>query len=211
MTLKVILMVNWGMGLEILKATQNLPEVKIHKVITVFEDESKDKWRNAVYDYCLKNHIPVIKEKDIDFKELKHMIAQNKIDLMLLHGFMKKVPPEVYLAPRLKSINIHPSLLPKYRGPSPNYWVLRNKEKNTGVTSYFINERFDAGSIISQAKVKVLPEDDLDSLIDKQKLLIKGLLQDTFVALLDKTFKPKKQTEWLTTYAPRPKNGECRL
>lgn len=204
MTLKVILMVNWGMGLEILKAIRNLPEVKIYKVITGFEHESKDKWRNAIYDYCLKNHIPVAKEKDIDFKKLKGMIEQNKIDLVLLHGVRKRVPREVYLAPRLKSINIHPSLLPKYRGPSPNYWVLRNKEKNAGVTSYFINERFDAGRIISQVKVKVLPEDDLNSLIDKQKLLIKGLLQKTFRALLDKNFKPKRQSECLASYAPRP-------
>ena len=102
-------------------------------------------------------------------KQYEMILDFNKPDLILLAGFMKKIPKNVVSAYSRKIINIHPSLLPKfggkgYYGENVHKAVLSSKEKYTGVTIHFVNNEYDKGDIILQKKVKVEDGDTVSSL-----------------------------------------------
>lgn len=202
--MNVILLANWGLGLEILKTLHELPAISIKKVVTGYEPATADPWRNAVYDFARQQDYPTFDQKELDWQELAGEIRSNDIDLLVVHAYMRKIPREAYAAPRLGSINVHASLLPRHRGPAPTYWVLKNREQVTGLTCHYIGEDYDCGAIITQVTVPVLPEDDLASVIERQKLVVKELLSEALKRINDPNFKPALQDEALATYAPRP-------
>jgi methionyl-tRNA formyltransferase len=76
-------------------------------------------------------------------------------DLIIVACFSKILKREVIEIPQTACVNIHPSLLPAYRGPNPVYWVVANGERETGVTAHFIDEGIDSGDIIDQVKVSI--------------------------------------------------------
>ena len=203
---KVILLLNWGLGLEILKTIDEIQDVEIDSIITKHNEGSSDIWENAVFEHATRNGFSVIPEQKITFSKLGQKIKRNHVNLLLIHSFMKKIPKEVYTAPQFGSINIHPSLLPKYRGPSPNYWVLKNRESVTGLTAHFINDIIDGGDIICQVGIPVEPDDDISSLIERQKECIERLLLKMFECLRDRDFQPIIQKEGLSSYAPKNTN-----
>jgi methionyl-tRNA formyltransferase len=82
-------------------------------------------------------------------------------DLVICNGLPWKVPPGVLAVPRLGFINIHPSLLPKYRGPIPIHWAIRNGDPEIGVTLHWMDEHFDTGPVIAQ-EAGIPLEDDID-------------------------------------------------
>jgi methionyl-tRNA formyltransferase len=79
-------------------------------------------------------------------------------DLMVVYGFNWKLPLEVLNIPRLGVLNVHPSMLPKYRGPAPTLWAVRNGDTHFGVTVHRMNESIDAGPIMARSQPIVLPE-----------------------------------------------------
>tara|TARA_B100002003_G_scaffold249964_1_gene287697 strand:+ start:1036 stop:1650 length:615 start_codon:yes stop_codon:yes gene_type:complete len=203
--LKVVLLANWGLGLELLKILHLRDDIDIKLVITQYKENVLDVWYNSVYDYSYENGYKIVKQESLLFDKLQKYIAELKIDLLVTHAFMKILPSEVFNVPKYGSINIHPSLLPKYRGPSPTYWVLKNKEKETGLTCHFIDEGADTGDIISQSKAIVQPDDTIDSIIEKQKLTLNDLVDDSIEKIVDPTFRPKPQNKKLSSYDSRPK------
>jgi len=85
-------------------------------------------------------------------------------DLIVVAAFRRILSPEIIQIPRLGCVNVHPSLLPRYRGPDPFYWVLKNGEKETGVSLHFIDEGIDTGDIIIQEKIPIEGGDTARSL-----------------------------------------------
>ena len=111
-----------------------------------------------------------IKIKIIDFskkREIIHLLKVlelNNIRLICLAGFLKILSKDFIKSFKGKIINIHPSLLPKYKGLNTHKRVLENNEKNTGCSVHFVNEKLDGGKIILQKKIKIFKKDDLKSL-----------------------------------------------
>lgn len=100
---------------------------------------------------------------------LQHELASAGINLLLLAGFMRLLPPELVRAWPGRILNIHPSLLPKYGGKGMyghrvHQAVLIAGEKESGITIHLVNERYDEGKVLFQAKCPVLPGDDADTL-----------------------------------------------
>jgi methionyl-tRNA formyltransferase len=91
-------------------------------------------------------------------KALCSMLIGYDLDLMLVFGFNWRLPREVLRLPKLGVLNIHPSALPKYRGPSPVLWAIRNGDASIGVTVHRMNEEIDSGPILAQAKAIALPD-----------------------------------------------------
>ncbi len=87
--------------------------------------------------------------------ELSSLILKLKPDLIIVAAYGKILPKEVLEIPKYKAINVHPSLLPKYRGPSPIQSAILNGDKETGVTIMLISEEMDAGDILAQEKIKI--------------------------------------------------------
>ena len=117
--------------------------------------------------YAKKNKIKI---KIINFSK-KHEVNQllkilkfNNIRLICLAGFLKILSKEFIKSFKGKIINIHPSLLPKYKGLNTHYRVLENNEKFTGCSVHFVNEKLDDGKIILQKKIKIFKKDNAKSL-----------------------------------------------
>ena len=107
-------------------------------------------------------------------------LRKMKIDLIISVAASQKFYNELLNLPTWGCINIHSSPLPKYRGMMPNFWVLYNKEKETAVTIFKMNENLDDGEIILQEKVKIVSNETLGSLVIKTKeLSVKMLIEVT--------------------------------
>ena len=118
----------------------------------------KYKINTKVFDYKNK-----FRAESLILKYLK----KNKIKLICLAGFMKILSKTFIKKFKGKIINIHPSLLPKYKGLNTHYRVIKNKEKFSGCTVHFVNSSLDAGKIILQKKVKISKRDNPISLAKK--------------------------------------------
>jgi len=117
--------------------------------------------------YAKKNKIKI---KIIDFSkkreinDLLKILKFNNIRLICLAGFLKILSKDFIKSFKGKIINIHPSLLPKYKGLNTHQRVLENNEKMTGCSVHFVNEKLDSGEIILQKKIKIFKKDNVKSL-----------------------------------------------
>src|SRR6516165_7000632 len=98
---------------------------------------------------------------------LAGMLRPLEPDLIFTTGFSWKLPPELLALPRLGSVNAHPSLLPRYRGPNPVFWQFMNDEAHGGMTMHRMDADFDTGPILVQRAVEISPDDDIDSFFPK--------------------------------------------
>tara|TARA_A100001011_G_scaffold332143_1_gene359037 strand:- start:345 stop:923 length:579 start_codon:yes stop_codon:yes gene_type:complete len=113
-----------------------------------------------------KNVISFKKRKLAEIKILK-LLNENKINFICLAGFMKILSKSFIKKFKGKIVNIHPSLLPKYKGLNTHKKVLENKEKFTGCTVHYVNSKLDSGKIILQRKVKIKKTDSIKTLSNK--------------------------------------------
>ena len=102
-------------------------------------------------------------------------LKKNKINLICLAGFMKILSKKIINVYKNRILNIHPSLLPKYKGLNTHKRVIKNKEQFTGCTVHLVNSKLDSGKIILQKKIKILKKDDENSL-SKRLLKIENLI-----------------------------------
>tara|TARA_B100000029_G_scaffold495297_1_gene560116 strand:- start:422 stop:898 length:477 start_codon:yes stop_codon:yes gene_type:complete len=105
---------------------------------------------------ALEFNIPIIEVDDIRSKEFENKLISLKADLFVVVAF-KFLPDSIINIPKYGSINIHPSLLPKYRGSSPIQYALLNGDSETGVSIIHLNHKIDSGSILGQKKNKYKP------------------------------------------------------
>ena len=113
-----------------------------------------------------------------DRTQMAPLLAAYEPDLVLCTGFSWRIPPEALAVPRLGAINGHPSLLPRWRGPSPVAWTIRNDERELGFTFHRMDEHFDTGPILAQGSVPLEDTDDgWDTLGEKIGPLAFELLQ----------------------------------
>ena len=135
-----------------------------------------------------------IKKKIYDFNNMKKteslilkQLKINKISLICLAGFMKILSPNFIKKFKGIILNIHPSLLPKYKGLNTHERVLQNKEKYSGCTVHYVNSRLDSGKIILQAKVKISKKDTSSYLkkkiIKQEHLLYRKAIRKVFFSL----------------------------
>ena len=142
-----------------------------YKVKIVISNKKKVKGlliakKNKIKVYC----IDLTRSKRLGNKVL-NILKKNNIKLICLAGFMKILPSYFINLFRGKIINIHPSLLPKYKGLNTHKRVIINKEKFTGCTIHYVNRFLDSGKIIFQGKVKIQKKDTYKS-IEKKVLKI---------------------------------------
>jgi methionyl-tRNA formyltransferase len=95
------------------------------------------------------------------------MLAPLRPDLIVSGGFPWRIPADVLALPRLGAINMHPALLPRYRGPAAVEWALRNGDAELGFTIHRVATDFDTGPILAQARIPIGDEDDFNSLLSK--------------------------------------------
>ena len=148
-------------------------------------------------------NIPVLQPNKITgSKEMIYIMEQLKPDLIVTAAFGQFLPSALLEAPKHGAINVHASLLPKYRGGAPIHYAVMNGDKETGITIMYMEKRMDAGDILSQRSISIDEEDDTGDLFEKLSVLGKELLIDTLPDILAGTIQPIKQNEEDATYSP---------
>ena len=132
--------------------------------------------------YKIKKKILNFKNIKITEKRLLNLLKQNKIQFICLAGFMKILSSKFIKQFNGKIINIHPSLLPRYKGLNTHSRAIQNKDKFTGCSVHYVTEKLDSGKIIIQKKIKILKKDTPKSLAEKvlkqeHKLYPKAILK----------------------------------
>jgi methionyl-tRNA formyltransferase len=131
-------------------------------------------------------------------------------DLIVVVAF-RVLPREVFALPPLGSFNLHASLLPKYRGAAPINWALINGETETGVTTFFLEEKVDTGGVILQLSLPILPEDDAGTLHDRLARLGAEAVLETVRRVEAGGVKPLPQDHRLASPAPKIFKETCRI
>lgn len=154
-----------------------------------------------VKEEAVKLGLPVIQPTKLKgSEELQQIIALNP-DLIVTAAFGQLLPKELLDAPELGCINVHASLLPAYRGGAPIHQAIIDGQQKTGVTIMYMEEKLDAGDIISQSEITIEHTDDTGLLFEKLSVVGTKLLRETLPSIISKTNNRLKQDESQVTFA----------
>lgn len=147
--------------------------------------------RFASYLYSLtKNKLKIVDFTKTD--QVVNFIKNKKIDILVVSNWWMLNDAIIY-APRLKTVNIHPSKLPKYRGSVPTLWALKNHDSETSVSFMILDSKMDGGDIIAQHRVPITPKDDAITLENKCDAIIKKYFVNDLMKYMAKEIVPAKQ------------------
>lgn len=180
-------------------------------VIGNFDDTGKDNWHESLVKVAKEYKIPTIKNKKIKDPKIVKKIVEINPEVILCIGGTQMIPQEVLNIPEMGCLNIHPALLPKYRGRFSTVHALFNGEKYIGVTAHFMDEGIDSGPIIFQTKFKVEEFDTARDVYNKfTKTGCKLFTKFVNYWIQGKKITVKPQNEKSATYYPKglPNNGE---
>jgi methionyl-tRNA formyltransferase len=160
--------------------------------------------------FALQNNLKVLQPQNLKDPNFINELKKLSPDLIVVVAF-RILPKEVFSIPPLGTINVHASLLPKYRGAAPINWAIINGEKETGVTTFFIDEKVDAGNIIFQKKIEIGQDETAGELHDKLAKLGAEALLETVKIIQTGNVQTIKQDETLATPAPKIKKEMCQI
>lgn len=147
-----------------------------------------------------KYKIPDLTFNSANSKEFKEFLLKENIDVVLVGTWREKISKEVIDLPVIGTINVHPSLLPKYRGPNPYLQTILYGEKYSGVTFHLMSEKFDAGSILAQKKIEILEGDTGKELKNKTVFQARLICTELLDKLQSGFVIPVEQDEKEATY-----------
>ena len=159
---------------------------------------------------ALEFNIPIIEVDDIKSKEFENKLISLKADLFVVVAF-KFLPDSIINIPKYGSINVHPSLLPKYRGSSPIQYALLNGDSETGVSIIHLNNKIDSGAILGQKKINISPYANFQKMYEKLGQLSSELLISVINDIDNGTSKSVAQDDSKKTLAPKIKKKQYRI
>ena len=177
-----------------------------HEVVAVWTQPDKPSGRgnkvnfSPVKEFALSQGLSVFQPARIKNDEAKRLFSSHDADLAVVVAYGRILPDEFLRAPRRGCINVHFSLLPKYRGAAPTNWAIINGEKETGVTTMFIEPSLDTGPILLQAKTEIGAAETAPELMERLSGIGAELLSQTLARLGELT--PQPQDDSAATFAP---------
>ena len=179
-----------------------------HDVCAVFTQPDKPKGRHGVLsappvkELALKYDIPVYQPDSLKNDEIKSFFASLGADLALVVAYGKILPEEFLNAPKYGCINMHASLLPKFRGAAPIQWSIINGEKRSGVTAMQMDKGLDTGDILLSESVEIRDDETAQELHDELSVLGAQVMRKTLLMLQKGVLSPIRQEDSQSTYAP---------
>jgi len=152
--------------------------------------------------------IPVLQPLKVRAPEVIDGIRELNPDLIVVVAFGQILPQSLLDIPKHGCINIHASLLPRYRGAAPLNWCLINGETETGITTMQMDAGLDTGDMLVKRAIPIGPDEDAQSLHDRLSLLGAETINETLDRLLAETLTHEKQDDSLTCYAPMLKKED---
>ena len=155
-----------------------------------------------VKEAALAHHLLVLQPEKISGSPEMEKIQELKPDIIVTAAFGQFLPEKLLQVPTYGAVNVHASLLPKYRGGAPVHYAIINGETEAGVTIMEMIKKMDAGGIFSQGKVAITKQDDVGSMFEKLSLLGRDLLLETLPKILSGELTPIPQNEDAVTFSP---------
>ncbi|MBI2049569.1 methionyl-tRNA formyltransferase [Candidatus Roizmanbacteria bacterium] len=155
---------------------------------------------DSVIYYCHKNNIGYVSASSLSDSNLKSLILNHKSSIGVLADFGLLIPEKILNAFPKGILNIHPSLLPKYRGPTPVQTAILNGDKTTGISFIKLDNEIDHGGTLFQEKEEILPQDSAQSLYSRLFKIGAKMLPEVINKYLDGSLKPKAQNHEKATY-----------
>ncbi|MDP1853690.1 MAG: methionyl-tRNA formyltransferase [Candidatus Omnitrophota bacterium] len=156
-----------------------------------------------VKSYCQTHNISIFQPEDLKAEEVRGYLKKFVADLFIVVSYGKIIPKEILDLPKIFSVNIHTSLLPKYRGAAPINRAIMNGEKETGISIIRMNEFMDRGDIILQKPVALSDEFDAQSLSASLAEAAKEAIIEAIGLIKNKKYSLRKQSEQEATYASK--------
>lgn len=148
--------------------------------------------------WAIKNKIEHIEPETL--KEIPEKLLEEKYDIFIVASYGLIIPKKILEIPLNGTLNVHPSLLPKYRGPSPVQTVILNKDKKTGVSVILLDEKMDHGPIVSQKEFDTKKDEDFTSLLTRSGEMGAQMLVEIFLNLKESIASAKSQDDSSATF-----------
>lgn len=158
---------------------------------------------SPVKECALKHHIPVLQPERLKDEVFLEELRALKADLQIVVAF-RMLPEVVWAMPRLGTFNLHAALLPQYRGAAPINWAIINGDKETGITTFFLDHEIDTGEVIQQERVSIGPDENVEDVHDKLMTLGADLVAETVQNIIEGRVKPIPQEQMHTDEPLRP-------
>ena len=178
-----------------------------HEICAVFTQPDKPRGRKmiltppAVKECALKYNLPVYQPTTLKDGEAFKTISEINPDVIVVAAYGKILPKEIIDFPKYGCINVHGSILPKYRGAAPIQWSVINGDAETGITTMLMNEGLDTGDMLLVEKTPISIEDTASSVFDRLAQIGAELIVKTLDCAEKGTLSPQKQDESFATYA----------
>lgn len=179
-----------------------------HEVVAVVTKPDKPKGRGnkvvctPIKEVAIAHHIDVYQPKKLREEDFMQTMKAINPDVMVVIAFGQILPKRILDIPKYGCINVHASLLPKYRGAGPIQWSIINGESETGITTMYMDVGIDTGDMIHKQEVKIEATDTGGSLHDKLSVAGAKLLMKTLEEVQNNTAPREKQDDSLSNYAP---------
>lgn len=183
-----------------------------HEIVAVWTQPDKPSGRGnkltvpPVKEFALSHHLTVHQPAKIKTDETRELFASHDADAGIVVAYGRILPPAFLRAPRRGCINVHFSLLPKYRGAAPVSWAIARGEQETGVTTMEMDEGLDTGAILLQRSVSIAERETASALMARLAETGAELLSETLARLDEIT--PRRQNETEATFAPLLRRGD---
>ncbi len=163
---------------------------------------------SAVKKLALKEKIDVVTPVKIKTSDFINKLKDIKPDLFVVSAYGKIIPKVILDIPKLYSINVHASLLPKYRGAAPINWAIIKGEEKTGISVIRMNEKMDAGEIMIKEEISIEKDENASSLHDKLAVMGKRLIAEAIEKISGNKATFEVQDESKATFAPMLKKSD---
>lgn len=175
---------------------------KTNNTIPIFDENT-----GSIATLAIINNIPII-ELSNNINDHTQTIASHAPDIIIVSCFGRKIPEQICNIPRLGSFNLHPSLLPEFRGPTPLFWQFRAGIENFGITMHRLSQQWDTGNIINQIQVEIL--NGISHLHACQLLAYAGsdLIETSLQQLHNHTISEIAQSNVLSNYQGPPEAAD---
>lgn len=178
-----------------------------HEVCAVFTQPDKPRGRKMIMTppdvkvCAIENNIPVFQPNTLRDGKALEIIKEYNPDVIVVAAYGKILPKEIIDYPKYGCVNIHGSILPKYRGAAPIQWAVINGEKETGITTMLMNEGLDTGDILMIEKTEISVDDTTSSVFERLACIGADLILKTLDKLQKGELTPQPQDDSLATYA----------
>jgi methionyl-tRNA formyltransferase len=183
-----------------------IPHHDVCLVVTPYYENLVYKRLEAI---CKKYDISFLRARRINDEETYKFVKVHQPDLCVITHFERLIKHPLLDVPRMGFINLHPAMLPDYRGMAPQHWPLINGETKTGVTVHYVDETADTGDIIIQEPILLSPNDYVTDLQKKWMKVYKHIMVEAIERISDPMFKPQKQSHLIGRYYNKLKESEC--